>query len=432
MSLGGPAEHITPYDRIALAEPVMISLLAAPARHEGLVDYFGAKLHAQLVKLARATQRPAKRPRTRVYVLPGIMGSQLGFERGGQKPHDVLWLDPIDFNFGRLQELKLPGSPQLRALGAMSYTYLKLTLSLRKAGFDAVLVEYDWRHDIATLGRKLAERIAADGCESVALVGHSMGGLVARAAMTHPAGSCVSRLVMLGTPNHGSLAAVQALRGTYSVVRKLAMLDLKHEAEFLASEVFSSFPGLHELLPSSELAGALDLFDAASWPAPGPGPDARLLGAARGLPARLAPADPRFSIVIGCNRITATRVALRNGDFEYEYTLRGDGTVPVALAELEGAYLRYVDCDHSDMPLSDRVIAGTVDLLKTGKSRRFAASPRIRDRSRTRVRDAELRREYQGKVDWPGMTPAERRQFLDNLNEPPRRTRRARRKRKAR
>jgi pimeloyl-ACP methyl ester carboxylesterase len=423
MSHGGPAEHITPYDRIALDEPTMIALLSSPMRHEGLVDYFGAPLHAQLVKLARAPQRPAPGRRPRVYVLPGIMGSQLGFVRGGQKPNDVLWLDPIDFNFGRLRELGLPGHPALRPLGAMSYTYLKLTLSLRQAGFDTILVDYDWRHDIATLGRGLAQRIAADGADAVALVGHSMGGLVARAAMTHEVGARVSRLVMLGTPNHGSLAAVQALRGTYSVVRKLAMLDLKHEAEFLAREVFSTFPGLHELLPCGDRAGPLDLFDPVTWPA-GPGPNSRLLGQARNLAARLAPADERFHVVVGCNRITATRVALRNGDFVYEYTRRGDGTVPMALARMDSADNRYVDCGHSDMPLSDRVIAGTIDLLRSGgKSRRFAAQPRIRDASRTWVRDTELRREYQGKVDWPQMTPAERREFLDTLNEPPRRMR---------
>ena len=179
------------------------------------------------MKLARATQRPRARPGRRVYVLPGIMGSQLGFVRGGQRPNDILWLDPIDINFGRLIELKLPGNPRIVALGAMSYTYLKLTLSLRKAGFDAVLLDYDWRHDLATLGKLLAERIAADGHEQVALLGHSMGGLVARAALTHAAGAQVSQLVMLGTPNHGSVGAVQALRGTYSVVRKLAMLDLR-------------------------------------------------------------------------------------------------------------------------------------------------------------------------------------------------------------
>jgi hypothetical protein len=416
---GAPADHITPYDRLALDEATLVTLLASQTRNEGLLDYFGAELHSELVKLARATRRKRGAPGRRVYVLPGIMGSQLGFMRGGQRPNDILWLDPIDIAFGRLLELKLGAASRIVALGAMNYTYLKITLSLRKAGFDAVLLDYDWRRDTATLGKLLAERIAADGRHEVALIAHSMGGLVARAALTHAAGARVSQLVMLGTPNSGSLAAVQALRGTYSVVRKIAMLDLRHDAEYLAREVFSSFPGLHELLPAGSAVSDFDLFDREMWPASGPGPDATLLGEAAGLAQRMAPADARFSMVVGCNRTTATGVALRDGDFEYEYSLQGDGTVPIELARLAGARHSYVECGHSELPLSDRVIAGVVDLLETGATQRFAASPPIKRGALTRVRDAELREQYLGKVDWPHMTPEQRRLFLDTLNEPP-------------
>jgi pimeloyl-ACP methyl ester carboxylesterase len=419
MSVAGPAEHITPYDRLALDEATMVSLLASRTRDDGLVEYFGAALHDELVRLARATRRQRPAARRRVYVLPGMMGSQLGFSRGGTRPNDALWLDPIDISFGRLTELRLTGDSRLLPLGAMNYTYLKLTLSLRDAGFDAVLLDYDWRRDVATLGRSLAERIAADGHENVALVGHSMGGLVARAALTHAASGQVSQLITLGTPHSGSLAAIQALRGTYSVVRKLGMLDMRHDAEYLASGVFSSFPSLHELLPNAGRVCDLDLFDTGAWPSQGPGPNPQLLRAAADVAQRLAPADVRFDIVVGCNRTTATRVALRDGEFEYEYTLEGDGTVPIALALLAGARHRFVDCGHSDMPLSSRVIGGAIDLLKTGKSRRFAASPPARRRLRRRVTDTQLRQEYAGKVDWPHMSPRERREFLDTLNEPP-------------
>jgi CHAT domain-containing protein len=422
VSEGAPAEHVTPYDRLALDERELTTLLAAPTRNEALVEYFGEALYTDLAKLARAVTRQGRRraPVRRVYVLPGIMGSQLGFQRGAGKPDDILWLDPIDIIFGRLTEIALRDDSRVVPLGAMNYTYLKLTLSLRKAGFDAVLLDYDWRRDIATLGRQLAARLASDGREDVAFVGHSMGGLVARAALTHAAGRHVTQLVMLGTPNAGSLAAVQALRGTYSVVRKIAMLDLRHDAEFLAQNVFSSFPGLHELLPANNSVSDLDLFDGAVWPASGPKPDGALLRGAAGLAQRLAPADARFHMVVGCNRTTATGVALRDGDFEYEYSLQGDGTVPIELARLAGARHSYVECGHSDLPLADRVIAGTIDLLKTGATQRFAASPPLRRGTLTRVRDAELREQYQGKIDWPHMSPEQRRLFLDTLNEAPR------------
>ncbi|MBC8025572.1 MAG: alpha/beta hydrolase [Steroidobacteraceae bacterium] len=385
MNEGLAAEHITPYDRLALDEATMVALLASKTRNEGLVDYFGAALHAELVKLARATTGPRRRraPGTRVYVLPGIMGSQLGFLRRSPKPADILWLDPIDIAFGRLTDLALHDESRIVALGAMNYTYLKLTLSLRKAGYDAVLLDYDWRRDIASLGTALAERISADGREEIAIVGHSMGGLVARAALTHAAGKQVSQVILLGTPNAGSLAAVQALRGTYSVVRKIAMLDLRHSAEFLAQHVFSTFPGLHELLPAGRGASDFDLFDSTVWPAAGPAANAALLRNAAGLDARLAPADPRFHLVIGCNRTTATGVALREGEFEYEYSLQGDGTVPIELARLAGARHSYVECSHSDLPLDDRVIAATADLLATGATqRRRCGEPHARARCR--------------------------------------------------
>jgi hypothetical protein len=418
-----PADHVTPYDRMAMPEETLISLLAAREPNPALVEYFGAGLHAELASLARATRRRRGAPGRRVYVLPGTMGSQLGLVRGKAKPDDILWLDPIDIAFGRLKELRLNQASRVVALGAMNYTYLKMTLALRKAGYDAVLLDYDWRRDVATLGQRLAERIAVDGRDNVALVAHSMGGLVARAALTHAAGKQVSQLVMLGTPNSGSLAAVQALRGTYSVVRKIAMLDLRHDAEYLARQVFSTFPGLHELLPAGRRVSDLDLFDAASWPVHGPGPDAALLREAAGLEQRMAPADARFTMVVGCNRTTATGVALKGegkgADFEYEYRLQGDGTVPMELARLAGARHYYVECGHSDLPLAGKVIAGTLDLLSTGATQLFAAAPPVRRGTLTRVRDAELREHYQGKVDWPHMTPEQRRLFLDTLNEPP-------------
>ena len=419
--LGLPSDHITPYDRLALDESVMISLLAAPAPNEGLVEYFGAALHAELASLARRVLARPPEPRARrVYVLPGIMGSQLGIVRGGDKPNDILWLDPIDFQLGRLTDLKLGTGTRVVALGAMSYSYLKLTLSLRAAGYDTVLLDYDWRRDVATLGKLLAERLAAAGRDDVAIVCHSMGGLVARAALALGPGQRVSRVVMLGTPNSGSFGAVQALRGTYSVVRKLAQLDLRHDAEFLAREVFSTFPGLHELLPMAHADGAPDLFDAASWPADGPGPDRTLLQRAASLTERMAPGDARFHAVIGCNQPTATGIANTGAEFEYEYSRRGDGTVPVALARLDGAQHGYVECNHSDLPLEDRVIAGTLELLDAGATQRFASEPPGGDGATARVRDTELRELHRGKVDWPHMTPAERRLFLDTLNEAPR------------
>ena len=105
------------------------------------------------------------------------------------------------------------------------------------------------------------------------LVAHSMGGLVARAAAAKLPQRLLRRLIMLGTPHHGSFAPVQALRGTYPFVRKMAALDRRNSPESLAERVFSSFPGLYQMLPTPRrFKDSPDLFDARAWPGEGPAP----------------------------------------------------------------------------------------------------------------------------------------------------------------
>ncbi len=65
---------------------------------------------------------------------------------------------------------------------------------------------------IDQLAERLAEEIArvcgATGAERVVVVGHSMGGLVARACARDPAARArIARIVTLGTPHHGSILA---------------------------------------------------------------------------------------------------------------------------------------------------------------------------------------------------------------------------------
>jgi triacylglycerol esterase/lipase EstA (alpha/beta hydrolase family) len=57
------------------------------------------------------------------------------------------------------------------------------------------------------LAEKIDAILAATGASRVALVGHSMGGLVARAYLRRHGSDKVSTVIMLGTPNHGSVHA---------------------------------------------------------------------------------------------------------------------------------------------------------------------------------------------------------------------------------
>jgi pimeloyl-ACP methyl ester carboxylesterase len=102
----------------------------------------------------------------------------------------------------------------------------------RELGYTAVYVRYNTGRHISENGRELAERLAElhdrwpVAIERIALVGHSMGGLVARSAC-HQAAladaewvASVDRIVSLGTPHFGAPLA-QAVHWLTGVAGKL-------------------------------------------------------------------------------------------------------------------------------------------------------------------------------------------------------------------
>jgi hypothetical protein len=411
-------DHVTPYDRFAWSDTQVERWLAAGAHAAELAAYFGAREHRELARLARRAQRAQEvTGALRVLVVPGIMGSQLGVRRAAPLPDDILWLDPIDIQHGRLAALDFPDGAPIVPLGAVLYSYLRLKLHLLAHGFAAELHDYDWRLPIADLGQAFAERLR-ETPGRIAIVAHSMGGLVARAALKFPGTAHVERVVLLGTPNCGSFAAVQALRGTYAVVRKVARLARGASAEQLAEEVFSSFPSLYELLPTGACGAGADLLDAAAWPRSGPQPRAVLLERARALQSRLAPADARFAVVAGVGEETVTAVVRRHEDFIYTLTRRGDGTVPAVSAELAGARCAYARVAHSDLTRDPEVAAAVVELLRRGTTARLARHWVGAGRAEARVSDTQLRRTHVAPVDWAALSVDARRDFLQNLNEP--------------
>ena len=417
MSPGASLEHVTPYDRFAWRDAEVEAHLAAGARRDELVGYFGAGEYRALSALARRARRAAPRDAPRVLIVPGIMGSQLGLARQRPLPDDIVWLDPSDIQLGRLASLRLPG-PRIVPLGIVLFSYLRLRLHLRAAGFAVDSYDYDWRQGVSELGRALAEHLARSRAP-VALVAHSMGGLVGRAALTHRETAHVARIILLGTPNCGSFAAVQALRGTYAVVRKVARLDSRSSAEELAEATFSTLPSLYDLLPHGACAGP-DLFAAAAWPSSGPQPRAPLLERARAARVELAPPDARFAVIAGVGQETVTAVVRRGDDFVYTLTRAGDGTVPVVSATLPQVRGYYARAAHSDLTRDPLVAQAVADLLQKGVTRRLPSRWVSRSRAYLKVSDAQLRRTHTEKVDWAELSEEARRQFLENLNEPPR------------
>ncbi|MGA7537931.1 MAG: hypothetical protein WBW93_04090 [Steroidobacteraceae bacterium] len=439
---GTSAQHITPYDRFGWSDVEIERMLTTGEHRQELVAYFGATEYQALARLARQAARvELKDSLLHVVVVPGILGSQLGLARQHPLPQDVLWLDPIDIQVGRLRLLGLDAGAPIIPLGVVLYSYLKLRLRLRAAGFGVTLHDYDWRLGIEESGAALAARLRELGVRRLAIVSHSMGGLVSRAALALPGTRRIERVVMLGTPNHGSFAPVQALRGTYAVVRKIARLDVASTAERLAEEVFNSFPSLYQMVPASRRDGAADLLDCGEWPDSGPALRAPLFERARRFHASLPAADHRFVAIVGVGQETVTAASRTRAGFVYTITRQGDGTVPARSATLDGAHTYFTTAAHSDLTRDARVAAAIVDLLRGKTTRRLPSRWTGGGRAQARISDRDLRRTHAGKIDWADLTPAQRREFLQDLNEPlklrlrlptPRRRRAARASRPAR
>ncbi|MGE0641580.1 MAG: esterase/lipase family protein [Thermoanaerobaculia bacterium] len=152
------------------------------------------------------------------------------------------------------------------------------------AATDCVLFSWDWRLDFVEAARRLegvVERIRQvrlDPELRVDVIAHSAGGLVARYYLRYggrdvldaevPAppdldGHGIDRLILIGTPNFGSIAAVQQ-----------AMFGKTFPLGLAGPEVLATFPGLPELFPhprldwmieADGLPAAIDLFAIATW-----------------------------------------------------------------------------------------------------------------------------------------------------------------------
>jgi hypothetical protein len=361
-------------------------------------------------ELSRLARRAAgMRGGPRLLILPGIMGSSIGHLRknGGA---DVTWFDPVEIAQGQLVKLALPAGNRYWAVGVLKFAYERLRLVLRIAGFDAVFHPYDWRRDIAWNGRELADRLMRERRQDVVVVGHSLGGLVARAALGHKGGDRISRVVQLGAPNKGVFVAVQALRGTYPLIRRIAMLDLEHSADELAREMLVTFPGLCGLLPAAGLCKNFDPFDPGEWP-DGPKPAAALLEAARGALPDLPAPDERFRLIAGFGQDTVLGLRRQGRRLEFGRGPAGDGTVPLALAQWPGLKTWYVEESHGSLPGNADVGRAVVDLAQGGTT---AVLPTVLPRrgGAPTLWQEDLRAAPEPKVAWGDLSEREQREFL--------------------
>jgi pimeloyl-ACP methyl ester carboxylesterase len=401
-------------------DAAVFDALAQGHHADNLREYFGTRAYAELSVLAATAKKAKRRTGPRVLILPGIMGSRLGTPKSLAARREgrsgVLWVNPLQIAAGRLRELSLPAGSPIQPVGVLLFSYAKLKLKLQIDGWDASFFAYDWRLGIDQLGAALARRILAER-EAVSLIAHSMGGLIARVAVGQLPKRRVRKLIMMGTPNAGSFASVQALRGTYPFVRRISRLDRKHSADHLAAEVFRTFPGIYHMLPPRRGKKTIDLLDPRCWPANGSAPRADLLAQVNAARARLAPPDSRMSHIIGVSQETVVAVRRSAAGFEYDMSLNGDGTVPLDRARMKDLNAYFVEEAHGNLPNNPRVIQCVIDLLRRGRTRELPRRWGVKRGRLTRTDDALLRRTDNGKIDWRSLNAAQREAALSVLDD---------------
>lgn len=213
---------------------------------------------------------------TQVAVLiPGIMGSVLELVRrdaGGQVlSREVIWPGSVAsllLPYGKMQELlsdEVEATDLIRSV-SFSVQYQQLIDDLARCGFrerpaagekpTLYTCPYDWRKDNALSAAVLAARVDAAVAEhgadtEVTLIGHSMGGLVARYYLEsgdfadgqkHAGFKAVRTLITLGTPHRGAPLALSAAMG-----REKRLFLSAAQVRQLSRD--PRYPSLYQLLP---------------------------------------------------------------------------------------------------------------------------------------------------------------------------------------
>jgi len=283
------------------AAAIVVTLLAAGCG--------GVPQQPDLARLyAPVAAQPKQHP---LIVIPGVMGSPLYRADGA---HEVwpatVWNLMRGVEFANLA-LPIPGSeeiagaPRLPELqtGAVFHEiagrdfYGQIVRSLTEAGgytcvprekvtaaTDCVLFAWDWRKGMVTASGELdalvrrLRMLREDPALKVDIVAHSAGGLLARyfvrfggvdtldedePRITFEGGRHVRQVVLVGTPNYGSIAALQD-----------AITGIDIGLSSMRPETIATMPGMFQLLPHPDrtwmidIRGRridLDLFDAATW-----------------------------------------------------------------------------------------------------------------------------------------------------------------------
>jgi pimeloyl-ACP methyl ester carboxylesterase len=317
-----------------------------------------------------------------IVFLHGIIGGHL--DDGA----DRVWFDPVSAVSGELARrltlapdgrTALDPSVRIRSGGHIQLIYGLAALRWRHARFRVVPFSFDSRrgldHAVRQLQAWLRARHKRHPKRRFALVGHSMGGLVALLhAQRHPKTSrkLVRTAVTVGSPIGGALPAFESPTGTYSYLLQMAAVSGREDRAALAAMV-RTWPGSSDMLPAPGIyAGAEHLYDPARWPR-GTAYTRPMLERARSLKTLLldSPLHARTHRIGGIGHPTHADLRLdEDGVLEVSPARHeGDGSVPLRSAipdGLDGWVVRSA-LKHSFLPLSPEVIGAVPELVLEGR-----------------------------------------------------------------
>lgn len=380
---------------------VLEQQIASGMMTDDLRAVFGENGAAELEQMAQAgSDLTLGGERPLVVLLPGVTGSTLTNTSGNT---GLIWLNPLALVAGRMPLLKLDPTgehdhPQAKIApaGLLPTHYLLMQLHLRTfGGCDVYSFPFDWRRTPVLAAARLRQLVAdvfRQHDRKIYLVGHSMGGLVARsfcASQPDEARERVAGIIQLGTPNYGSLSALQSMLSPGGLVEMVQKINPANDPLGFTR----SCPGLYAMLPAPRAAYPTD--------APLPYPfaddhdlyDAQYYGIAGLSTAHLQAsraaygvADPNeplpvpVTIIAGYDLATYVGVTVdrdSSTSFRFGGTADGDGTVPLAsVTALPGAQIYYGrGLKHGDLPLYRAVREAVVDLVHGEEPRSLQTSP---------------------------------------------------------
>jgi len=344
---------------------------------------------------------------TMCYAVPGLAGTELFTDAALTQK---VWVDYTQLALGNLRYLRLapdgvspappwgqvmyPGGPLPDYYGQ---AIAGLSAALGPHGYTVVPWGYDFRLSTRTTGPQLAARIRQDvtPADPCSIVGHSLGGIVARLAWadlvrTGDTG-LVRRIVTLGTPHWGSYGAVRVWSLDAEPVDQLSYLSLVSAGIFGAAlagaqgrifffadvaALFSTWPSVYETLPSLLAPDAAsDPNRASIYTRPFPsdrGVSAALLADAMNVyqpllaTASTMPPSWVLTTVGGEGYPTVSGLTfpqLLGTDGAYTARSSGDGQVVVSSAELPASAVIRLNGTHGDLPLITAGFSGAADVI---------------------------------------------------------------------